>query len=216
MLFDIPVRQGKRPACWDLWRVPRGGLGWGDSSQDKREIVHQNELIPWYLHQTSSLCIVFPSASQQGSYREGSPCSQGAGLVFAPDGFAFLQIGAACFSYSWEGRAAFTGPEQASLLAKELLKELLKENVQPLYERRFGMSWCCGHHHHYHHCSEPYPGGWFEESPPPYSRRYAPPPREEYTRRLEEERDLLERRLRRLEHELEELRQTDRPASEQG
>ena len=76
------------------------------------------------------------------------------------------------------------------------------------------MSWCCGHHHHYHHCLEPYPGGWFDEPYPAYSRRYAPSPREEYTRRLEEERDLLERRLRRLEQELEELQRREQSASE--
>lgn len=72
------------------------------------------------------------------------------------------------------------------------------------------MSCCCGHHHH--HC---YHGGW-PEPYPPYPWRYGSPPREEYVRGLEEERDMLERRLRRLEQELEELRKSARPTAEQA
>jgi hypothetical protein len=44
--------------------------------------------------------------------------------------------------------------------------------------------------------------------------RYATPPREDYVRGLEEERDLLEQRLRRLEREIDELRRGARPAQE--
>jgi len=60
---------------------------------------------------------------------------------------------------------------------------------------------CC--HYHHHHCW--YPDEYFE----PYPRRTRPfrPAREDDLGDLEEERDFLERRLRRLEKELEELRQ---------
>jgi hypothetical protein len=43
---------------------------------------------------------------------------------------------------------------------------------------------------------------------------YGPPPREDYVHRLEEERDLLKQRLRRLEREIEELRRVARPTPE--
>jgi hypothetical protein len=74
------------------------------------------------------------------------------------------------------------------------------------------MPYCCGYHHHHHHCWSPW--DWDEESYPPYPRRYAGPPREGYVRRLEEEREMMERRLRRLEQELEELRQQRRSPQE--
>jgi len=69
---------------------------------------------------------------------------------------------------------------------------------------------CCGHHHH---CT--CHGGWHEPSP---LHRWRGPasPREEYLRTLEEEREILERRLRRLEHELEELRKGTRPGEERA
>ncbi len=59
---------------------------------------------------------------------------------------------------------------------------------------------CCGAHCHspHQHC-----WGWAEPAIP---FGYSPPRREDYIRTLEDERDLLERRLRRLERELEELR----------
>jgi hypothetical protein len=74
------------------------------------------------------------------------------------------------------------------------------------------MSHCCGYHHHHHHCW--CPGEGYEEPYPPYPHRYAGAPREDYLRRLEEERDLQERRLRRLEQELEELRRQRRGPQE--
>lgn len=74
------------------------------------------------------------------------------------------------------------------------------------------MPHCCGYHHHHHHCW--CPGEGYEESYPPYPYRYAGAPREDYLRRLEEERDLQERRLRRLEQELEELRRQRRGPQE--
>jgi hypothetical protein len=57
---------------------------------------------------------------------------------------------------------------------------------------------CCGVHCHH--------GCWAQPYYLPAYPRYAPPPRQDYARALEEERDLLEQRLRRLERELEELR----------
>ncbi len=63
------------------------------------------------------------------------------------------------------------------------------------------MSCHCEHPHRCWSWSEPYPA---------YSWR-ATPPREEYLRRLEEERALLEQRLRRLESELEEVRRARAP-----
>jgi len=61
------------------------------------------------------------------------------------------------------------------------------------------MACCCGHHHCTCH------RGWHEPSPL-YRWRGPASPREEYLRTLEGEREILERRLRRLDHELEELR----------
>jgi len=61
---------------------------------------------------------------------------------------------------------------------------------------------CCCHHH----C--PYPWSYWDwsEPYPPAPRRPMVSPRDAYTQRLEEERDLLAQRLRRLEQELEDLR----------
>lgn len=73
------------------------------------------------------------------------------------------------------------------------------------------MPCCCDYHHHHHW----YAPAWYEAAPPP-SWRYGPPTGEGYVRRLEEERDLLERRLRRLEQELADLRQTVRPGESPG
>jgi hypothetical protein len=64
---------------------------------------------------------------------------------------------------------------------------------------------CCGHHGGYH-------WDWPERCyPQRYSGWSVPAPPEAYIRQLEEERDMLERRLQRLEQELEELRQQPRP-----
>jgi len=52
------------------------------------------------------------------------------------------------------------------------------------------MPCCWGHHCHYGH-----PWGWGEPYPP-IPPRYGPSSREDYVRRLEEERDMLEQRLR--------------------
>jgi hypothetical protein len=65
---------------------------------------------------------------------------------------------------------------------------------------------CCHCHHH-----EWYPWDWPEPGPP-RRRRYAPWWREEDVQWLEEERDALARRLRRLEAELEALREQTRSA----
>lgn len=67
---------------------------------------------------------------------------------------------------------------------------------------------CCGAHCHVHH------GCWGEWVPPP-PWRYARP-REDEVRALEAERDVLEQRLRRLERELEELKQGSRPSEGGG
>jgi hypothetical protein len=56
-------------------------------------------------------------------------------------------------------------------------------------------------------------GGWHQPYPP-YRWRGPASPREEYLRTLEEEREILERRLRRLDRELEGLRQASRPEEE--
>ena len=75
---------------------------------------------------------------------------------------------------------------------------------------------CCGHHHHgschsHHHCacqerrhecschSE-------REASPHHGQHHGFLTREEYVERLDEEREILERRLRHLKAELEELR----------
>ena len=73
------------------------------------------------------------------------------------------------------------------------------------------MPCCCDYHHHHHW----YAPAWYEAGPPPSWRsgRWAD---EGYVRRLEEERDLLERRLRRLEQEIADLRQAVRPAESRG
>jgi predicted FMN-binding regulatory protein PaiB len=69
------------------------------------------------------------------------------------------------------------------------------------------MSYCCGCHHGHHHWYHPV---WFEPAPPP-SWHSGALEGEGYVRRLEEERDLLERRLRQLEQEVAALRQATRP-----
>lgn len=70
------------------------------------------------------------------------------------------------------------------------------------------MPCCCGHHCHAWHY-------WVPPEPyPPSPWRYGPPPREDYVHRLEEERALLEQRLRRLEREIEELRRGPHPPQE--
>jgi hypothetical protein len=67
---------------------------------------------------------------------------------------------------------------------------------------------CC---HHYHRYYRDWPGRC-------YSRRYddwpAPVPSEDYVRQLEEERNMLERRLQRLEQALAELRRQTRTDKE--
>jgi len=76
------------------------------------------------------------------------------------------------------------------------------------------MPCCCDYHHHLH---RPHWLHWIWPEPyPPYPGRYPPSPREDYVRGLEEERDLLEQRLRRLERELEELRKGSRSQQEQA
>jgi hypothetical protein len=60
---------------------------------------------------------------------------------------------------------------------------------------------CC--HYHYHRCW--YPEEYVEAYP--RTRRFVRSAREDELSELEEERDTLERRLRRLEKELEDLRQ---------
>lgn len=72
------------------------------------------------------------------------------------------------------------------------------------------MSHCCNHYHH--HCWSPC--DWNEGPYQSHPRRYAGPSREEYLRQIEEEREMLERRLRRLEQELGELRQQRRSLQE--
>ncbi len=94
------------------------------------------------------------------------------------------------------------------------------------------MSCCCGHHHcscgsshheccchgHHHHC------GCHEhrhecechserESSPHHHHRHRFLSREEYVERLDEEREILERRLRYVKEELDELRKEAPPKS---
>ncbi len=77
------------------------------------------------------------------------------------------------------------------------------------------MPCCCGYYHH--HLHPPHWLRWIWPEPyPPYPGRYPLSPREDYVRSLEEERDILEQRLRRLERELEELRKGGRPQQEQA
>ncbi len=78
------------------------------------------------------------------------------------------------------------------------------------------MSCCCGHHHHcschgHHHCScherrHECSCHSEREGSPRHGRRHGFLSREEYVERLDEEREILERRLRHLKEELEELR----------
>ena len=68
-------------------------------------------------------------------------------------------------------------------------------------ERKEGTAMSCWHYHH-HHCW--YPEEYLE--PTPRRRRFFGYARGDDLGELEEERDFLERRLRRLEKELEELR----------
>ena len=77
------------------------------------------------------------------------------------------------------------------------------------------MSCCCGHHHpcscHSHHhcaCQERHHECSCHserEASPHHGRRHGFLSREEYVERLDEEREILERRLRYLKAELEEL-----------
>ncbi len=75
---------------------------------------------------------------------------------------------------------------------------------------------CCGHHHHCS-CNGQHSCGCHErrhecschserEASPHHGRRHGFMSREEYIEKLDEERDILERRLRHLKAELEELR----------
>ena len=82
------------------------------------------------------------------------------------------------------------------------------------------MSCCCGHHHqcscHGHHHGHHHCGcheRWQEcschserEGSPHHGRRHGFLTREEYIERLNDEREILERRLRHLKEELEEMR----------
>jgi hypothetical protein len=67
--------------------------------------------------------------------------------------------------------------------------------------RRSEMPCCCAYHHGY-----VWPHGPWLEPGPPYAWRYPAPRGEDEVRRLEEEREMLERRLRRLEEALESMR----------
>jgi hypothetical protein len=71
----------------------------------------------------------------------------------------------------------------------------------PITVRRFAMPCCC-----HHHCHHPWSYWGWPEPYPPAPRPYAAPPRDAYTQQLEEERNLLMERLRRLEQEVENLR----------
>jgi len=83
------------------------------------------------------------------------------------------------------------------------------------------MSCCCGHHHHcscqgHHHCScherrHECSCHSESESPSRHGRRHGFLGREEYIARLDEERDILERRLRYVKEELDELRRGAQP-----
>ena len=83
------------------------------------------------------------------------------------------------------------------------------------------MSCCCGHHHHcschgHHHssCHEHRHESSCHserEASPHHGRRHGFLSREEYIERLDEERVILERRLRYLKEELEELRKGAQP-----
>ncbi len=83
------------------------------------------------------------------------------------------------------------------------------------------MSCCCGHHHHcschgHHHCSchehrHECSCHGEREAAPRHGRRHGFLSREEYIERLDTERDILERRLRYLKEELEELRRSAQP-----
>lgn len=77
------------------------------------------------------------------------------------------------------------------------------------------MSCCCGHHHGschgHHHCScqerrQECSCHSEREASPHHGRRHGLLSREGYVERLDEEREILERRLRYLKAELEELR----------
>jgi hypothetical protein len=71
---------------------------------------------------------------------------------------------------------------------------------------------CCCHHCHYPWHYVPRQGwDWPEPVPPPAPRSTA---RDAYVERLEEERDLLARRLQRLEQEVEALRKDVRAPSD--
>jgi hypothetical protein len=76
---------------------------------------------------------------------------------------------------------------------------------------------CC---HHCCHGVGPYWVAPTTYAPPAWQYPPAPgsyaPPREDYLRRLEDERDLLEQRLRRLERDLADLRAAGLPAESQG
>ena len=83
------------------------------------------------------------------------------------------------------------------------------------------MSCCCGHHPHCS-CHGHHHGGGYErrhecschserEDSPRHGRRHGFLSREQYIERLDEEREILERRLRYLEEELEEVRKGQAP-----
>ena len=88
------------------------------------------------------------------------------------------------------------------------------------------MSCCCGHQHHCschgHHHGHPHCGCHERhhecschserEASPHHGQRHGFLSREEYVERLEDEREILERRLRYLKEELEELRKGAKPS----
>jgi hypothetical protein len=74
---------------------------------------------------------------------------------------------------------------------------------------------CWGPHCPYHHGHHGYAPYWAQPFPPPPASPLPPPEppgsfRDEYVRRLEGERDMLERRLRRLEEQVAELQRGGR------
>jgi hypothetical protein len=70
---------------------------------------------------------------------------------------------------------------------------------------------CCGGSHHHCSCHGAWPGPYG-----PHPWRFPESPREEYRRNLEAEREMLERRLRLLDQELEDLRKGSRSGEERA